>query len=110
MQIMSILLLTFLQFIAGFGLLCLLKIYQRPAFTISISVLLGIGVFSLVPFFLQLVRVPLSAANIFSAITICCVLFNLNSKNGLHFFLNTVRSSRFRVSFYELPALLLIAF
>ena len=79
MQLLIILLLGFLQFSAGFGVLCLLKIYLNTAFCISLSVLIGIAVFSVIPFLLQLAYIPLTAFTIFSFFIDTFVHLNFNS-------------------------------
>jgi len=105
-----IILLGLLQFSAGFGILTLLKIYLQPAFCIAISVLIGIAIFSIVPFILQLIHVPLTSFTIYASIAIACILFNLNSRNKFFELLNTLKHYRFRLKLYEVPFLLLISF
>ena len=57
-QIVSIILLTLVQFIAGAGLITLLRCRLRPGIFLPVSVLLGLGVFSTLPFILQLLFIP----------------------------------------------------
>lgn len=109
-EALVILLLVFLQFLTGFGILSILKIYLRSAFAISLSVLLGTGVFSLIPFLLQLFYIPLTATNVFLALMVSCALLNIRSKQGWIYFFDDIKSNRFRIKLYELPFLLLIAF
>ena len=99
-----------LQFSAGFGILMLLKIYLKPALCISVSALIGIAVFSLIPFLLQLAFVPLTGFNIYATIGVVCVLLNLKSRKGFLQLLNAVKNYRFSVRVYEIPFLLLISF
>ena len=110
MQVLMIILLGLLQFSAGFGILTLLKIYLKPAFCISLSVLIGISVFAIVPFLLQLIHVPLTSSTVFVSIAIACILFNLKSRNKFLEFLNTLKNYRFRFKLYELSFLLLLTF
>ena len=105
-----IILLGLLQFSAGFGILTLLKIYLKPAFCISLSVLIGIAVFAIVPFLLQLILIPLTSFTVYASIAIACILFNLNSRNKFVELLHTLKHYRFRFKLYELPFLLLLTF
>ena len=63
--IMIIALLTVIQFIAGFGILNLFKIELKPGLFIPLAILLGVAVFSVMPFVLQLAYIPLTSTNIF---------------------------------------------
>ena len=110
MQLLIILLLGFLQFSAGFGVLCLLKIYLNTAFCISLSVLIGIAVFSVIPFLLQLAYIPLTAFTIFSFLIATCVLLNFNSKKEIIRLFNELKNYRPQLKPYEIPSLLLIGF
>lgn len=108
MQLLIAILLLIFQFLAGFGVLCLLKIYLKPGLSISVSVLIGVAVFSFVPFGLQLAYVPLTAFNVFAALIAVSFLLNLRSKKGIVHLLNSLRGYRFRLKLYEIPSLLLI--
>lgn len=108
MQLLIAILLLILQAIAGFGVLCWLKIYLKPGFLISLSVLIGVAVFSFVPFLLQLAYVPLTAFNVFVSIATACVLLNLRLKNGFVQLLNSLKGYRFQLKLYEIPSLFLI--
>jgi len=110
MQLLIAILLVLLQFLAGFGVLCLLRIYLKPPFFISLSVLIGVGVFSIVPFLLQLAYIPLTAVNIFTFLTAVCLLLNLNSRKGFGYLINGLKNFRLRIKIYEIPFLLLIGF
>ena len=110
MQILIAILLLALQFLSGFGLLCLLKIYLRPGFFISLSVLTGVALWSLIPFLLQLAYVPITSFNVFTSLIITTVLLNARSKNGFAFLVQSCKNYRFRIKLYEIPSLLVIAF
>jgi hypothetical protein len=109
-HLLVILLFTVLQFLAGFGILNLCKIGLRPLVLIPIATLLGVGVFSIVPFLLQLAYVPLTATNIFVSLVAVCLALNLRSRKALMKLVNQLRRSRWHLELYELPFLLLIAF
>ena len=110
MQLLVIILFFLFQFLTGFGILNMLKLFLGPALCISTSVLLGIAVFSIVPFFLQLAFIPLTGPNIFIAIAAICAFSNLKSKNGWLQLLSTLKKCRWRIKLYEIPFLLLISF
>ena len=72
---LTLLFLTILQVLSGFGLLTLFRIQLRPVALLGLSWMLGIALFSLVPFFLQLAWVPLTAINISIALVgLTCLL------------------------------------
>lgn len=110
MQLLIAISLLILQFIAGFGVLCLLKIYLKPGLFISLSVLIGVAVFSFVPFALQLAYITLTAFNVFAALIAVSFLLNLKSKNGFVYLVQSLRSYRFQWRLYEIPSLFLILF
>ena len=103
-----IILFSLLHFIVGFGILTLLKIFLKPALLISLSVLIGIGVFSFIPFLLQLLYVPLTGIALSVSIGVACILLNLKSWRGFTQLLNGIKNYRFRIKLYEIPFLLLI--
>lgn len=108
--IMTILLLTIFQFIAGFGVINLFNIELKPGLTISLSVLLGIAVFSIVPFLLQLAYIPLTQSNVFISLFVACILLNLKFKSGLTRLNNVWANGRFKIKLYELPFLAMLVF
>jgi hypothetical protein len=108
MQLLTAILLLILQFFAGFGVLCLLRIYLKPGFFISLSVLIGVAVFSFVPFVLQLGFVSVTAFNVFASLIAVSFLLNLKSKRGFVHIVNSLKHFRFRLKLYEVPFLVLI--
>jgi hypothetical protein len=108
MQLLIAILLLLLQLVAGFGVLCLLRIYLKPGFFISLSVLIGVAVFSFVPFLLQLAYVPLTAFNVFASLIAVSFLLNFKSKKGFVHFVSSLKNYRFRLKLYEVPFLILI--
>ncbi len=75
---------------------------------LPLSVLLGMAVCSVVPFLLQLCHIPLTAATVFTALGVACILLNLRLTQGL--VLLRENRSRIRLRLYELPFLLIILF
>lgn len=105
-----ILLLTLAQFAIGFGILGLLRLQFRPWLFIPVAVILGMGIFSLVPFVLQLIHIPLTTLSVFGAIGMLAVLLNIGSKKHWVSFASSVRALRLTTELYEIPFLLLTAF
>jgi hypothetical protein len=103
-----ILLLSVLQFMTGFGVLSLCKVRLKPVVILCIATLLGVAVFSIVPFLVQLAYVPLTATNIFGCLILVLVMLNLRSRKPLLELFKQVRKFRFSLKVYELPFLLLI--
>ena len=108
--ILTILLLTIFQFIAGFGIVNLFNIQLKPGLTVSLSVLLGIAVFSIVPFLLQLAYVPLTQGSIFISLLAACILLNLKFKSGLARLKDLWANARFKIKLYEVPFLAMVLF
>ena len=108
--IMIIVLLTIIQFIAGFGILNLFKIDLKPGLFISLAILLGVAVFSVMPFLLQLAHIPLTSTNVFISIIAACVLLNLKFRSGIARLNELKTNIRLKPKLYELPFILMIAF
>ncbi len=109
-SVLIILLFTFWQLVTGFGLLTLFNIRLKPAFFLALSIIMGVAVFSIVPFILQLFYIPVTAANVFIALAITSVLLNLRLRKGMEQFRQMVRTSSFRIKLYETPFLAVITF
>jgi hypothetical protein len=108
-NILAYIIITVFQFFAGFGLIKLFKIELKPMLTISLSVLLGVGIFSFIPFLLQLLYIPITATNVFIALAVVTALLNIN-KNILTEIKFLFTNTGIKIKLYELPFLLLIAF
>src|SRR5215467_715491 len=99
--IMIIILFTIIQFIAGFGLINLFNIQLKPGLLISLAVLLGVMVFSIMPFLLQLAYIPLTSTNVFISILVACVLLNIKFKSGIARLQELKANMRFKIKIYE---------
>jgi hypothetical protein len=109
-EVLMILVLTLLQFLAGFGALRLFRIHLKPGLFFPLCVITGIGIFSLIPFLLQLLFIPLTAINIILAITLCCLLLNFKMAQSMQALRAKWGTVVFRFRLYELPFLLVIGF
>jgi hypothetical protein len=108
MQFAMAILLTGLQFCVGFGLLHRLRICIEPLLCIAISVLVGIAIFSALPFLLQLLFVPLTPFIVFTAIALITFLLNLPSFRQYRRFFRKSKGICLRIRFYEIPAVAMI--
>ncbi|MGB8191000.1 MAG: hypothetical protein WCF67_03730, partial [Chitinophagaceae bacterium] len=109
-SILMALLLVVMQFVAGFGLLTLCRILLRPALFFSLSVLMGIAIFSFIPFLLELMLVPLTSLNIFLALITSCLLLNIKIKRGWQQLKELLGQINFNTRLYELPFFLVTGF
>lgn len=109
-NILMALLLALMQFVAGFGLLTLFRIWLSPMMLAALSVLMGVVVFSLVPFLLELAFIPLTSGNIFTALIVTCVLLNIKFKSSIGRFRKLAKEIRADIEWYEIPLMLVIVF
>jgi hypothetical protein len=109
-SILMIVLLTLMQFIAGFGLLTLFRIWLTPMMLAAMSVLMGVIVFSVVPFLLQLFFIPLTSINVFAALIVTCLLLNIKFKSSIKRFSLFAKDINLKIELYEIPFLIVIAF
>lgn len=109
-SILMALLLALMQFIAGFGLLTLFRIWLTPVMLAALSVLMGVIVFSIVPFLLELFFIPLTSVNVFAGLIVACVLLNIKFKSSIERFRRLAKEINLRIELYEMPFLMVIAF
>ena len=109
-QILMVTVLTILQFAAGFGLLSILKVTFRPGIFLPLALISGVAVFSLIPFLLQLLYIPITAVSVFTSILFFSFLLNANGLRIMKKFKPAWAQWKFKVQLYELPTLLLICF
>lgn len=103
-------LLLLFQFMTGLGILRLFQIWIRPGLFLPLAVLTGLAVFSTLPFLLQLLYIPLTALNLFYAIVIVLILFNIKPLPAWARIGNSIRGKKIRFYIYELPFLLVVIF
>jgi hypothetical protein len=109
-NLLMALLLTIGQWFAGFGILTLFNLRLKPALFLSLSVLLGIAVFSIVPFLLQLFEGRITSLHVFVSLCVICILVNIRFRTGIRALQEMWSGNSFRVRLYEIPFLLMIAF
>src|SRR5258705_11950122 len=104
----TILLLTILQFSAGFGALTLLRIRLRPLLFISLALLVGIASFSIVPFMLQLFFIPLRFATVFLFLVLITIALNIKCRQGIRELKIEWRQSPVNIKIYEVPFIIVM--
>ena len=103
-----IFLLTVVQLLAGFGLLILFRIQLKPPLFLSLAVMLGIAVFSVVPFILQLLFIPITSITVFTSLLLVTLALNIKYKTGLQQTKEMFSGTHFRIRIYEAPFLVFI--
>lgn len=102
-MIVMALLMGLWQMVIGAGLLGLMKIRLKSVFFFPLAVLLGIAVFSVVPFLLQLLYVPITSFTVFGALLIAAILTNVGLIRNRRAVCANKPPVKFTVEIYELP-------
>jgi hypothetical protein len=115
MPFLVYLLLLILYLVSGLGILRLFGLRLRPAYTITLSLLLGIALASFLPFLLQLLYIPLTGFTVFGVLVLGAVLLSIPTvmdirRNGFGSLRATLVPTRFQVQPYEIPFLVIIGF
>jgi hypothetical protein len=109
-DILLILLLTFMQLVAGIGLVALFRLSLKPALFVALSLMLGIAVFSVVPFILQLFYIPLTTFSVFFSLALVCLLLNVKAGRSVAQLKQVLGNAKLDIKLYEVPALSVILF
>ncbi|UYQ91068.1 hypothetical protein MKQ68_13295 [Chitinophaga horti] len=107
-QLLTAFLLLAVHFLTGYGVLNLLKVKLQAVMHGSLSLLLGIAVASLLPFFLQLAYIPLTTATVFGTLIIVMLLVNVKVLLSKH--KPVISKKDFSLKVYEIPFVALITF
>ena len=115
MPMLIFLFLLFCYWFSGFGILTLFRIRLRPAYMVTVGLLLGVAVASFVPFLLQLLYIVITGPTVFGALLAVALLLNIPSflrmrDSGFSVFTRPFGRVRFRVRPYEVPYWLVIGF
>lgn len=108
MNLITFLLLTFLQLFTGFGILTLSRIPLKRGIFIPLCLLIGVAVFSIIPFLLQLVFIPIASSWVFAALVFVCIMVNGKMTAAISSLRQEWSKTPFRIKLYEIPALLVI--
>lgn len=115
MPFLVYLLLLIVYLVSGLGILQLFGLRLKPAYTITLSLLLGIAVASFLPFLLQLFYIPLTAFSVFGVLVLGAVLLSIPTvmhirREGTGSLRATLVPARFQVQPYEIPFWVIIGF
>ncbi|WP_431211950.1 hypothetical protein ACQ86N_40225 [Puia sp. P3] len=115
MPILIYLFLLVCYWLSGFGILTLFRIRLKPAYMVTLTLLLGVAVASIVPFLLQLLYIVITGPTVFGALVAVTLLLNIPSflrmrGSGISVFTQPFGPVRFRVRPYEVPYWLIIGF
>src|SRR5580700_11022555 len=77
MLLVPYLLLLLYYLVSGYGVLTLFRLRLKTAYMISLSILLGVAVASLIPFFMQLLFIPLTPASVFDLLILAALALNI---------------------------------
>jgi len=115
MPMLFFLFLLVCYWLSGFGILTLFGIRLKPAYMVTLSLMLGVAVASFVPFLLQLFYITIAGPTVFGALALVALLLNIPSflrmrQSGFGVFLRPSRPVRFGVRPYEVPYWLIVGF
>ena len=115
MPFLAFLLLALLFLLSGYGLLQLFGLRLKTAYTITLSLLLGVALASFLPFLLQLCFIPLTGFTVFGSLTLAAALLNIPTarairQKGLAAYRAALFPRRFQVTTYEIPFWIIIGF
>jgi hypothetical protein len=115
MHILIFLLLLLCYLLTGYGILQLFNLRLKPAYTLSLSLLLGIAMASFLPFLLQLFYIEITPTAVFGFLLLTCLLLNLPlfdriRKEGFAAFRRSLPRPSFQVRPYEIPYWVIIGF
>jgi hypothetical protein len=115
MTLVAYLLFVLYYLIAGYGVVTLFRLTLRTAYTIALSLLLGIAVASLLPFLLQLLHIPLTTPIVFGSLLLAAILLNIPTlrrirSEGWKAVWKSLNPGPFRILAYEIPFLVIFIF
>jgi Dolichyl-phosphate-mannose-protein mannosyltransferase len=115
MPLVAFVLLLVLFLVSGFGLLHLFGLRLKAAYTVSLSLLLGVALASFLPFVLQLFYIDLTGVSIFTCLTLAAVALVIPvglslRKEGWASYRRSLFPAPVRVYSYEVPFLMIIGF
>jgi hypothetical protein len=115
MPFLVYLLLLVLFLLSGLGILQLFGFRLKPAYTITLSLLLGVALASFLPFVLQLCYIPLTSATIFGTLMVAALLLSIPTwmrirREGIGSLRASLVPERFQIQPYEIPFWMIIGF
>jgi hypothetical protein len=97
------------QMLAGWGLINCFGLQLKPAFIFPLSIIMGVAVFSIVPFLLQLFYISISFFNVLLLLLLVTLALNISLYKNLQRLKTTFANATFRIAIYEWPYLIIIA-
>ena len=115
MPLLAFFLLLLCFLLTGYGILEFFKLRLKAAYTLTLSLLLGIAVASFLPFLLQLFYIELTPVSVFGSLALAALLINLPlfdriRKEGFVSFRRSLPGMKFEVRPYEIPFWVIIGF
>jgi hypothetical protein len=115
MLLISYLLLLLCYLVTGYGVLTVFRLRLKTAYMVTLSLLCGIAVASVVPFLLQLLYIPLTPASVFGTLVLAALALNIPTirllrREGLPAVRRSFKAPAFRVLPYEIPFLAIFTF
>jgi len=115
MPLIAFLLLFLCYLVTGYSILFLFRLQLKAAYTITLSLLLGLAVASFLPFLLQLLHIGVTPLSVFGSLALAAVAFSLPvldriRKQGFTAFRRSLPRLTFEVKPYEMPFFVIIGF
>ena len=108
MNLLIILILSIGQFLIGLAIVAWFNLRLTPRLMLPIAILVGLAVFSVVPWFLQLLYIPITSYNVFAGIGVILLLLILLDKRFYTTVKDFFKNFSIRIKLYELPFLIAI--
>jgi hypothetical protein len=115
MLLIAFLLLLLCYLVTGYGILFLFRLQEKAAYTVTLSLLLGLAVASFLPFLLQLLFIPITPFSVFGSLALAAIAFGLPvlryiRKQGFAAFRQSLPRPAFEIRPYEIPFFVIIGF
>lgn len=107
MTFVTILILAFAHYVAGSGLIHLFRLRLKPMMHLTVSMMCGIVLLSLVPVFLEMAFVSITASNVAVGIALMCLLLNVTRLRNLKSGFQAPSFSIPSIKSYEIPFFIL---
>jgi len=115
MPLIAFILLLLCYLVTGYGILDLFRLRLKAAYTITLSLLLGLAVASFIPFLLQLFYIELTPLSVFGCLVAAAVVLSLPilariRKEGFTNFRGSLPRPSIDLRPYEIPFFVIIGF
>jgi hypothetical protein len=115
MPLIAFLLLLLCYLVTGYGILDLFRLRLKAAYTITLSLLLGLAVASFIPFMLQLLYIEITPLSVFGCLALAAFALSLPvlgriRKDGIAAFRQSLPRPSMDLRPYEIPFFVIIGF